>query len=701
MRRAALALALGLGLAAAGAHGEEAPGPGAPPAPGGDAGAALARALEDLGQALPESFGPNFQAFEAYQSLQAGQSIRARELAERLLAEDPGSFEGHCLLGLILHQAEGNLPRALHHLARARRLFEARYGARPAPGAPWFWHLSALHGLARVSGEMGRDAEKLAHLAERDALYRPARPADRGWPLMRLGRYAAARDAALEGLALGDPDQGQTARIALCVVAAERLDREGAYRACLEAAREHGAPADGDPVLWTNAAEAALGLLRLDEAERLNLEASRRFAAAFTNPWANLLQLYLAEGRTAEAEGALRRMLDWRDRQPAYVHAQTWAGTDLAAATFLAVAGHAREAARITARALDRPDRYGASSDEARQREAGAALLDRIVHRELVERELEEASWSAPREAWLARARAARSWLRAWSSGRRAAALLAEERILESTLRPYLVDTVVLPEWLQPELVSAVGPGVAAAALARARASETLAGASGYFEAFELELAWLRGRPAAAREHAAAALRELPEAEVLLRTRSALRAAQAALAQGERGPALELLGLVLQRDPGAVRRLGAALPCRFEIGAGPLALRAGELLRRSPRLAEIGAGFRVRVESRGETGSACLLGPDGALHACARVAPRAGEDEEARARRLARELHQRAFAPRIELTQADLASLDGAPTASGRGGEAVGLVLSELLAPRDPAEAAPRQASDPDSGVRE
>jgi hypothetical protein len=222
---------------------------------------------------------------------------------------------------------------------------------------------------------------------------------------------------------------------------------------------------------------------------------------------------------------------------------------------------------------------------------------------------------------------------------------------------------------------------VVQAALARARASETLDGASGYFEAFELEVAWQQGRLPDVRERAEAALRELPEAEVLLRARIALRAAQAALAQGERGRAVELLGLVMQRDPGAVRRLGAALPCRFEVQASPLALRAAELLRRSPRLAEAGTGFRVRVDAQGEAGRACLLGPDGGLLACARAAPRAGEDAEARARRLARELHQAAFAPRVELTQADLASLDGAPTASGRGGEEVGLVLSELLAP--------------------
>ena len=50
---------------------------------------------------------------------------------------------------------------------------------------------------------------------------------------------------------------------------------------------------------------------------------------------------------------------------------------------------------------------------------------------------------------------------------------------------------------------------------------------------------------------------------------------------------------------------------------------------------------------------------------CAQVRPRAGEDTEDIARRLAKELHAQAFAPRLDLTQSDIRSLDGSPTAGG------------------------------------
>ena len=62
------------------------------------------------------------------------------------------------------------------------------------------------------------------------------------------------------------------------------------------------------------------------------------------------------------------------------------------------------------------------------------------------------------------------------------------------------------------------------------------------------------------------------------------------------------------------------------------------------------------------------------------MTPRAGDDATEMGRRLARELHRVAFAPRMDLTQADLRSLDGSPVVAGEASdERVRLVLSELV----------------------
>jgi hypothetical protein len=93
------------------------------------------------------------------------------------------------------------------------------------------------------------------------------------------------------------------------------------------------------------------------------------------------------------------------------------------------------------------------------------------------------------------------------------------------------------------------------------------------------------------------------------------------------------------------------------------------------------------VSQDGASGRACLLGVHSEVLACARVEPRAGEPESARARRLAREFHEAVFAARISLSQVDLRSLDGSPLAGGRG--AVDLGVGEWLRAKPNAPKAP------------
>src|SRR5262245_62077501 len=64
---------------------------------------------------LPEGAGSDLWGALGLLALEAGQPVRAREIAERALAEDPESIPGHCLLGAVQWRAEGNLPRAAFH----------------------------------------------------------------------------------------------------------------------------------------------------------------------------------------------------------------------------------------------------------------------------------------------------------------------------------------------------------------------------------------------------------------------------------------------------------------------------------------------------------------------------------------------------------------------------------------------------------
>jgi tetratricopeptide (TPR) repeat protein len=616
-----------------------------------------------------DGLGEDPEGRAAFQLLRDGKLLGVREAAERLLRRSPDSYAAHFLLGYALHRAEGNLPLALYHLKRARRDLEKKHGKRPKANEPWLWHASTLEELASVAGEMGLHQERLGYLEARDEAYDPDWPADRGWPLMRLRRYADARAAVEAGLQSEQPFQISTAKTTLCAIESELLKRREAYEACMDAAAYDREANQGGPHTFTNAAGAAQGLLRMDEAERLVLEGTRHFQeGATSNPWLHLMGLYIAEGRTAEALDAVREMFAWQRAQPAYMDEQTRAETEFASAVFLLVTGHAAEAARIADRTLQRPDRTGFTSAEPEQLEAGTALLDAAANRVAAERNAEQASWSGWRNWLKARLEARRLRAQAWQASRRAASLIGSDRMLVATLRPYLAGSVAIPEWMEGELCAVLGPGVVEAALEQARREEDLDAlpeAAAYFDAFEAETALLQGRGAHALELATRALVGLPKSEVLLQARVAAIGAQAALDEGDAGKAVQLFDQALQADPGIVRRLGLALPCRIKATGGEVASTAARIVRRSPRFLDEGGGFTVRIDGTQDSGTACLTGPQGAEISCASVTPRAGESPTDAARRLVAELHEQAFAPRVDLTQADLQSLDGSTTAAG------------------------------------
>ncbi|MEL7060537.1 MAG: hypothetical protein AAGN46_10970 [Acidobacteriota bacterium] len=619
----------------------------------------------DLDAVSPAAFDETIWAEAALSAVRSRRYVRARELAEDILQIDPASVPGDVLIGMVFHRGEGSLPRALYHLDRARERIETGWGPTPTDDGPWRWHALALSELAMVTGEMGRHERRVELLRQRAALYAPSYPADLGWPLMRLRRYDAAREVVETALASEDEAQISMALTALCAIEAEQQRRVESYEACRAAADHERTSAFVGPTSFTNAAEAAIGLLRFDEVERLLLEGSEHFAfGAVANPWLDLVHLYLAQGRTAEALDAVRRMRDWRLRQPAFLDEQNRAETQMAAAAFLIVAGRGQEAAELTRRILQRPDRTGFTSSESEQMEAAAAVLDAVAHRLAAEEVAERAAASLWRERPALWARETSLRLRAWSSSRRAAALSADRRRLLATLRPYLAGSLELPEWLEPEMVDMLGAGVVASALDAAIAEENLDAADGYFTAARVEI--VRGAPLTALALAEQALLQLPESEVLLRARIAARGAQAARRLGNRRRATELLDQAMQLDPGVVRRLGGALTVVLESNNTPASRAATAALRRSPRFrVDPGGEFRLRIGGSEERADGCLLGLAATRLACTSVSRRAGEDGAALGRRLAIELQRAAFAPRLDLTQADLQSLDGSPTAAG------------------------------------
>ena len=597
---------------------------------------------------------------QAYQLATSGQHVKARELGERIARARPSSYVGHFVLGLVQHYGESNFPRALFEEKNALRLFERAHSAQPGTDLPWRWHARIIRELAATEGDLDHHSEKLGWIARHNQLYEPDLIADRAWPLMKLGRYGEARRAARLGIASEDSWERAVGLNALCAIEFEAGDDGKSYAACRAALDDSRMTGSVSAVDLTNFAEASRSMFLLDEAEQITLEATRAQVSWYGNPHVDLAELYVREARFAEALAALREVPRYRAQRPPHVRDADRNESRRALSAFFLVVGRPDDARRITSKALVMPDRRSHNSRDPAQDRAISALLDRraclLSASIIAEDAAAEPLWNRPWQA----ARGFMLQLEAWSSGRQAARLLADDRRLVGTFRIGTARSAVMPPWLAGELVDVIGAGVVREAVRRARRGDRRPQAPAYYDAFECEAALGQGDETRAIELGRRALVALPAAEALLRARVHALVATAAWRSGQAAAAARAYDAAFQADPGVFRRLGLTIPARFAEPRGAVALALRAVLSRSPRLdVDDSAPLTVQIAATNTSGRVCLVGAGGAVLGCGEAGARSGDDADALARRIAAAFHGQVFAPRVDLTQADVGSLDG------------------------------------------
>ena len=657
-----------------------------------------------LGQ--PKDFARSADEDEIWQLYHDDKLLTARRKTEALLETQPDSIVARYVFAQILRQAEGNLPKSMDQIGRARELYEAKY--KPTVininETPWLLHRDILYAAQAIAGELERHEYQLQLLDYHDSLYDPRLDAEHAWPLMLLGRFDEARVYAEKAADNRDPFQRSLGRNALCAIESEAGEREPRFEACLAAyddaaqrARKDDPFARPDAITSVtvhayNAALAALGNLRPDEAERLAMAGAARLEFTPANPWRLLVRTYTDQGRMGLAVQALREMQSWRRKMPPNLREQVRAETDVAFATVLLVAGATETGMRVVDRAIATPDRRGLTSSSKEQALGAHALLRRAMRRTHAEVEAERASWSGTAEAARITRDAVERELLDWTDGERIRGVLNDDERLVATFRMYISGGLEpVPSWLVGDLIPLLGAGVCEVVLDIVRARETDPLFDPYYDALSAEIALHRGKRARAFELATATLDELPEFESLLHARVAAVAAEAAWGLGKRSEALGLFATAMQRDAGVIRRRSLAIPATLDNDAsGPVAARVAELLADSPRF-ELGTeGFTIALSGSGRELELCLLEPAGGVLGCATTPPEpdpesdsdseesgaaaseadAPERDEAElddddyAALSVEAFHARAFAMPVGLSNVDLGSLDGTATIS-------------------------------------
>lgn len=617
----------------------------------------------DLSAPMPSEGLPGTpEELHALCQVEAERWIDARTEAEAILAARPDSFAGRFVLAYTLHRGEANHPRARFEMRRALQDYTRLYGEAPGPGTPWRWHMQMLQELIYIESDLEHYEEQLALIEVFNRSYSPEMVAETAWPLMKLRRFDDARRAA--NLARGGGGwQEEVALNALCAIEFEAGDEARSYDACRAALMLHGAdPARQDAVDFTNFAEAARSLFRLDEAETNLLLASEARVSWYGNPYMELAELYTREGRFLEALEMLREVHPYRQRRPPHVREADRNEARRALSAFYLAIGRSEELLAITYTARMNPDRRGHNSRDPMQDRALTALLDRAACRLHAAWRETEAVGAPLLDQIAIRAEALFYRGMAVSASRETARAIADDTRLVGIFQIGRARSAVLPPWLAGELVQVLGGGVAGDAIRRARADDRRPGASAYYDAFEAEAALEAGDPARAYELARSAVDGLGPAEALLRARASAISAEAAMQEGYPSRALEGYDEVFQVDPGLFVRMDLAVPVRVRSGGGAVADEVADILAWSPRFTIDDIGLEIRVTSDGTSGEACLTASTGAELGCQALERSGEEDTSTFALRLARDFQHLVFSPRISLTAVDASSLDGANT---------------------------------------
>lgn len=611
---------------------------------------------------------------------QESQWVKARSLAEEMLAKNRRDFGALYLLGRVHFIGEGSLPRASYYFGEARKEVERVWGKRNIPGnGPWQLHAAILRNQILVRQQMEDYSGELELIKEFNKLYRPPLLSMEGWPLLKLGRIEEARSKmklALQSCPSEDWDQRSAILNSLGNIEFETEHMAAAYQHFAELMNhfEHAPPESNDPVYWGNAAESARSMLLPDLAEKLWLRSTKHFnAGTYGDPWKMLAELYLSQGRYPEAIQALKEMQVWRLSCSPQVAQNKWADCLSTSGIVLFGLGYDEEALAIFDRLIDRPDRNSGISTKASLMTGRLYLIHSLILANCYQRKLEERAYSDWRQwpglSWQLLQLSRRQSL----SQAQASSLIALESGLRGFLKPYGPVSLDRP-WLLPATVSVFGPGPIAAAVqqrlddleSKKNESTTPVEDSSYdpkaekpyLLAVSCEALNAQGAYAQAETLLNQCLELLPPREACLRHRIQANLIVSLEGQSKNQEALHYYQRIMESDPSLLRQLALRLPIQWS-GNGSQAETAAGRLAGSPRFRDQRSAFVGKVTSNSGGISATISGPDGAV--IKRVHLDASKEPDVDVVEFCRLVHDQLFSPVMDLSQSDIYSIDSSP----------------------------------------
>lgn len=662
------------------------------------------------GSALAQN--PRFEGTKAEEAalrtLNRYELVKLREEAKEVLKQDPSSYAGHFLMGFSLHNSEGDLPRAKFHMQKSLDLFVKKHGKNFTMQSPWGWYEKALIEMIQINAEMDLYNQQVKWLDEylevSERFFGRRAPSilvGYAWPLMKLEREKEARAKLGEVASYRDEATRTTYLNTLGALEMEfghPKESYAAFRALIQEVEQNGWRQTA--TYLRNLGEAAAGVGQYDEAEKLYSDATRYFDSfTYSNPWFDLTFLYLSQARFPEAVSALKKTHQWRFAVQPFLAQQTWAQDQAVSAELLLHLGETDKALKIAETIVKRPDRQGGDSIQKDQKQGGTFMLYRSLLLAEAARLQESLSWKSGWQWWKALVYRRQLLNEAKLTSIKIKSLASNHQRLSSSLRPYYAPgTFIMTDWHRPDLVEVYGAGVASEALQQIYDSPpdgfTLEEPA--LKVIEAEIAWARGDEDEAIDLLKETIPKVGEARAVLRARAEARLAAVLFDEGRFEEAMEYGTRVLDTAPAMFRHIDVSIPVRIETDGNDVSKQIAEAIADSPRFHNDNRGYPIKVRASGGNLIATFMSPQQALLAevsvpAKKVRPKkpepTEEDEESEEMEeeefleppdeLVALFHKKAFAPRLDLSQSDINSLDGSTLTDSRRNnkarEAIGL----------------------------
>ena len=605
------------------------------------------------------------QENDAYQAYKDFKNVKARQLIDEVLKTNPKSPVAYFVLALLTREGEGNSAQALHYINKAIDYAEVTCGPAPTTTNCVMWHGFSLQEKVNTLISLDRIAEARIVVDRFNVIYDPDLEDQLTWIAIKQKKLDEAEVLATKLAGKSDAYMRVNGLNNLCVIASERNLRREADRVCAK-----GADETDSKVLDYNTMIAKFSTFDYRGVEAYGRSGLKETDDLSGSLWEMLLHLYTFEGRFSEAVSAAKQAADTYRSMSAQDQENNRAHFLKAIAQLLLLLGRHDEALLMADEAHASPDRTGnVSGDPLLHEMIALDFYDGVLRG--AERHLAERSrlalWSEKPALFFKRLEMS---FNRFLTHRRLQRLFSKGDLLAKLVTPYAPSqgpVEALPHWMQAATIEAAGNGpfLAAVAEAQARDNEISVVTDAFYDSLRMQAALMRGDLDTAKILAEKCLKDLPSEEGLLRDMARTVLAASAWDRGETKTAKGYFVDLIKNTPAFLRWFDLRLPVVITTSGGDAASEAEADLNGSTRFEVGDVGLKLVIKETGKALSLCLRDDyDSDLHCTTREIK--NDDPDKTVAVAVEKFQTDLFSPKIDLSQLDVSTLNGAPVrASG------------------------------------